>query len=280
MTRVHIVHETEYRYSRSVFLEPHILRLRPRQTPRQELTKWMLELEPEGAGRSDQLGLENNVLTRVWFQEPTEHLNVVSRCTVELSQSNPFDFLPEVQSIPGRPSDRDHLPSLAVLRRSAAPDIDALADQALTTHGREYIPFLIGLNQDLHERLEVIHRESGPAWAPEETLREEKGACRDVAVLFMDVCRTLGIPARFVSGYAVDESIDGSRQLHAWPEVMIPGGGWRGFDPSLGLAVSNRHVAVCASVHPARTLPVEGTFRGTDATSDFTSHIKIDIELE
>ena len=77
----------------------------------------------------------------------------------------------------------------------------------------------------------------------------------------MAVCRAVGLAARFVSGYQEGDLAQASHDLHAWAEVYVPGGGWRGFDPTLGLAVSDRHVAISAAVDPQQAAPVSGTLQ-------------------
>src|SRR5436853_629755 len=84
--------------------------------------------------------------------------------------------------------------------------------------------------------------------------------------------RPKGIASRFVSGYQEGVSGLSERDLHAWAEVYLPGGGWRGYDPTLGLAVSDRHIAVAASRTSHGAAPITGTFRGTEATTQMASH--------
>src|SRR5207237_10338669 len=100
-------------------------------------------------------------------------------------------------------------------------------------------------NEWIYENHEKIVRPIGSPWEPAQTLLERRGSCRDLAVLLIEACCVMNIPSRFVSGYgasADDEEAD--RQLHAWAEVYLPGAGWRGFDPSLGLAITERHLTV------------------------------------
>ena len=107
-----------------------------------------------------------------------------------------------------------------------------------------------------------VVRPHGAALSPEATWGERTGACRDLAPLFNEVCRLVGLPARFVSGYGYSDFLD-ERHLHAWSEVYLPGAGWRGFDPTIGLAVADRHIAVAAARDPEDTAPTSGTYRGT-----------------
>ena len=110
-------------------------------------------------------------------------------------------------------------------------------------------------------------RAEGAAWSPERTLVAGGGACRDVTALFMAACRSVGIAARFVSGYQAEaDTPDGRRHLHAWPEAFLPGVGWRGFDPTHGLPVTDGHVALCAAPDQAATMPIEGGFWHLDPT--------------
>jgi transglutaminase-like putative cysteine protease len=124
------------------------------------------------------------------------------------------------------------------------------------------------LNRTLFARMRHEIRAEGAAWSPERTLFAGGGACRDVTALFMAACRSLGIAARFVSGYqAAADTPDGRRHLHAWPEAFLPGVGWRGFDPTHGLAVTDGHVALCAAPDQAATMPIEGGFYGDAVAS-------------
>lgn len=96
-----------------------------------------------------------------------------------------------------------------------------------------------------------------------------------MAVLFMEVCRSVGIPARFVSGYSEGDIDMERRHLHAWPEVYLPGAGWRGFDPTLGLATADRHVAVAASHSAEGATPVMGAFWNLQASSQLECQLEL-----
>ena len=98
-------------------------------------------------------------------------------------------------------------------------------------------------------------------------------------MLFIAVCRLQGIAARFVSGYQAHvETERECRYLHAWPEVYIPGGGWRGYDPSHGTPVADAHVPVVASWRPADTMPVTGSFFADGARSNMEVDLAIQTE--
>ena len=94
-------------------------------------------------------------------------------------------------------------------------------------------------------------------------------------MLFAAACRLQGLRVRFVSGYqARSERGGGKRYMHAWPEVYLPGLGWRGFDPAHGTDVGDAHVAVEAAADPEGAAPVSGSFFGS-AGSTLTAEVRI-----
>jgi transglutaminase-like putative cysteine protease len=107
----------------------------------------------------------------------------------------------------------------------------------------------------------------------EECLAEGRGACRDLAITFMEVCREVGLAARFVSGYQMADPQD-EQYMHAWAEVYLPGGGWRGFDPTHAKAVDGSYVPVAASPVSSLATPIEGGFSPKD------THSRIEAKLE
>jgi transglutaminase-like putative cysteine protease len=78
----------------------------------------------------------------------------------------------------------------------------------------------------------------------------------------IEVCASMGILARFVSGYLFGSELH-QHDLHAWVEVLLPGGGWRGFDPTEGRIVDKNYIALAASIEAVGLSPVRGTFRST-----------------
>jgi transglutaminase-like putative cysteine protease len=182
---------------------------------------------------------------------------VRSEFEVETMRENPFDFLLAQ-------SDRT-LPGV-----QASGQVGDFARDLAAAANHQVLPFLTSLAQTLNRTIRQITRRDGDPLSPEVTLQTGEGSCRDLAVLFCDTCRAVGLIARFVSGYERDASLEENGELHAWAEVYFDGGGWRGFDPSRGLAVADSHVAVAASMDPRLAAPVSGSFRGAaKSTMDF-----------
>jgi transglutaminase-like putative cysteine protease len=275
--RYRVSHVTRYRYSNPVYLEPHTLRLTPRGGS-QRLLSHEVHLDPVAAGVSKCLDAEGNAIHFCWFAEPAAHLTVRSDFEVETTRENPFDFvLPDLSLAtlpivyPGalQPALEPHRKTLgrnepvAELARSVARDVEW-----------QTLPFLFALCRKIFGMIEHGEREHGDPQPAELTLELRTGACRDVAVLFIDACRSLGLAARFVSGYEALESVVDRHNMHAWAEVFLPGGGWRGYDASRGLAVAGNHIAVAASHRAAGAAPVEGSFRG-QATAAMEFEIQV-----
>ena len=139
--------------------------------------------------------------------------------------------------------------------------VRGFAAEAAQASGGKTLEFLTVLNQSISRDFTYVTRDMGAPRPPEVTLAAREGSCRDFAVLFAAACRAAGLAARFVSGYNAGAERP-EADMHAWAEVYIEGGGWRGYDPSSGLAVSTGHVAVAAAAEPALAAPVTGTFRG------------------
>jgi transglutaminase-like putative cysteine protease len=91
----------------------------------------------------------------------------------------------------------------------------------------------------------------------------------------MDACRSQGIAARFVSGYIHEPHRVGHSELHAWAEVYLPGGGWRGYDPSRGVAVADQHIPVAAGPEAEWAAATEGCYIGTGADSSIEYEVMV-----
>jgi transglutaminase-like putative cysteine protease len=249
-------HTTIYRYSEPVYLDPHVIRLRPRADGTQRLIAYQLQIDPEPAGRTDCLDAEGNSVVQAWFAEPTSSLQLSSQFMVETLRDNPFDFL---------------LPPPSHLQLAPAADVSAelaaFAREMAHHSGEQTMTFLELLSERLCRDWHQVIREEGDPLSAEAVLNATDVSCRDLAVLFCGACRAMNLTARFVSGYEVGSATAERGFMHAWAEVLLPGGGWRGYDPSRGVAVGADHVAVAAAAIPAMAAPVSGTYRGSAKSS-------------
>ncbi len=277
-----IEHTTEYRFDRPVFFEPHQLRLQPRSDGAQRLVRFDLQIEPTPVGVTHVSDAEGNVATLAWFSDLHDRMVLRAISEVETLRENAYDFLltPANRRLPIGYQPWELMQLAPALKRAAVPiHVDPareLAEQIRECARGEAVPFLARLVETICERFKVIHREQGGPWPPATTIEQRQGACRDLATLFIDICRSVGLAARFVSGYQEGDADQDKRYMHAWAEVYLPGAGWRGFDPTHGLAVADRHVAVAASADPQHATPVTATFRGSNVEAEMSADVIIE----
>lgn len=263
--KITLAHSTIYRYESPVYLQPHLFRLQPRTSTSQRLLSFGLQISPKPAGTSECLDQAGNLAWNAWFDAPTNELSVQSQCAAETLRANPFDYVLPNGSVqlPLRYSE-----PLSTALTSYRIEIEI--DESVRRYARAVaaraqnntISFLMALTLQIHHDHRQVIRSEGAPWPSHLTLSRREGSCRDLAVLFCDVCRVVGIAARFVSGYECVPASGKEADMHAWSEVYLPGIGWRGYDPSRGLAVADRHVAVAAGSHPDLASPVTGWYGG------------------
>jgi transglutaminase-like putative cysteine protease len=281
--RYQIQHTTQYSYQQPVHLRHHILRLQPRSDSAQQTQQFQLDINPHPERQATVSELEGSNSIGVWFSpEPTSQLTIKTIAEVETLRQNPFDYLAEpwAMSLP-----IDYPTSMTSLLRPylqhslypvASPAVVELAQEIVHEVDGHVGFFLTTLTQRIYETCRYTIRPTGAPWPPGITWSKQLGSCRDFTVLFMEACRAVGLAARFVSGYEEGDSTVLERDLHAWAEVYIPGGGWRGFDPTHGLAVADRHVALVASAFPQFTAPVTGsTQEGGRVSSRLTTEVRV-----
>ncbi len=275
--KLEIEHRTHYRYDAAVQLRPHLIRLCPRSDGTQQLIDFNLAIFPQPLGQASLIDLDGNNLIQVWFEpQLTAELEIEAKSIIRTDRSNPFNFLLAewAETLP-----IDYPQSLATqLQPYLATGGDAIAQdlarQVLEASQGNTLVFLRILTEKIYSHCTYCQREQGAPFASGTTWLEQRGSCRDFAWLWMTVCRTVGFATRFVSGYERGDPAM-ANYLHAWAEVYLPGGGWRGWDPTHGLAVADAHVALVASPYPERTLPVEGSIAGSRRGSSMTYQLQI-----
>jgi transglutaminase-like putative cysteine protease len=280
--RISITHSTTYTYAKLVLLAPHVIRLRPRCDGALWLVHFDIRIEPQPSALSQCFDLEGNTVTHAWFNGKTDRLQVTSRSEVETLRTNPSDYLldPQAWRLPPRYTDvLEKLLAPYILRAESDDRVDKFAQEIADEAGGNTLYFLDGLSRRLYETYSRIIRETGRPQEPAFTLQQRQGSCRDLAVLFIDACRAVGIAARFVSGYRRYGSDPAKRYMHAWPEVFLPGGGWRGYDPTQSPLVADLHVAVAASHEPSGAAPIQGAYFGESVPSTMEAWVQIGDQL-
>lgn len=128
---------------------------------------------------------------------------------------------------------------------------------------RAKLDVLSAMNQAIHRNFGYARREEFGVLEPVQVLRQGSGSCRDFAVFMVEAVRSLGLAARFVSGYLYDERLVGARDgliggraTHAWLQIYMPGAVWVEFDPTNALMGGRNliRIAVARSAHQASPL--------------------------
>ena len=283
--RAELNHRLTFRYEAPVQLGEHRLCLRPRAQGHQRLIHHTLQITPEPFHSHELLAASGDAIERVRFRGSTDLLQLEARSLVETRQAAPlltcFNGLEPSLPYPRGLLNHDLLGALEGWLPNGQHDPSAveLAQDALMGSNQQVLPFLQQLMEMIQDRVKYTQRHVGPAWPAGRTLRERVGSCRDLAMLMMECCRSVGLPARFVSGYHLAEPAPETYDLHAWTEIYLPGAGWRGFDPSTGGEITSRYIVLASSSKPDLSAAVQGSFTGPPAT---TSHLSwtIDADVE
>jgi uncharacterized protein (DUF2126 family) len=281
-------HVTHYRYERPIAIGPQVVRLRPAPHSRTRILSYSMRVEPGGHFVNWQQDPQSNYLARLVFPDKATEFRIEVDLVAEMAVLNPFDFFLEPQA-ERYPFAYD--PSLAhelapyLLKEPATPRLQALIDESRAlVAGRSgdermrTIDFLVALNQRLQRDIRYLIRLEPGVQTPEQTLENASGSCRDSGWLLVQLCRHLGLAARFVSGYLIQlkpdvKALDGPSgaevdftDLHAWCEVYLPGAGWIGFDPTSGLLAGEGHIPLACSPDPSSAAPVTGLIEKAEAT--------------
>ena len=275
-----IDHNTTYAYGKKVVLTPHIVRLRPRDGGGQITHMFSLKADPPEAGRSVNSDLDGNTTVTLWFTGKSERLVIDTRCVVETLRENPFDYITSDLRFLDLPmqyprEQKDSLRPYTTVSEETALAVCALRETILSQTRGKTTDFILTLCEYIYKNFPHVIRDRGAPWSAERTLREKRGSCRDLVELFASVCRSTGLACRHVSGYALSEKRKGGDELHSWAEIYIPGGGWRGYDPSSGLAVSDLHVAVASGATNELITPVSGSFYGDGARTELQFQVRV-----
>ncbi len=281
--KLRIQHRTTYRYAEKVLFGPHRIMLRPREGHDIQIEQSVLEIAP--AHRIHWIrDTYGNSIAVVNFTESSSKLMIYSVLLLTHFGVNPFDFCIE-QEATQYPFAYDLEASLelSALIQVVYPSDAQRVRQWLGQFWRvgqtiDTLTLLQQVNGAISRTFRYQARNAHGVQSPAATLQKNSGSCRDFATLFIESCRCLGLAARFVSGYTLGGTTTGlGASTHAWAEVYLPGGGWKGFDPTLGLLTTSHHVPVAVSRHSEHAMPVTGSFVGPGTA--FLG-IEVDVRVE
>ncbi len=290
MTRVGVTHATIYQYREPVRLLPHRLMLRPRDSHDLRLLETRLTVSPPAAHTRWAHDVFGNSVCYLHFPDTTltKELRIVSALEVNHYPTRtalPLDPMAELFPF-GYTS--EEVPDLArsIERHYPDPDraVDAWAHRFLNAGGpTDTVQMLTAITQAIRAEFRYEGRQAEGTNDPRQTLASRSGACRDLALFMMEAVRSLGLAARFVSGYLYDERlvhggapVVGGGATHAWCEVYLPGAGWVEYDPTNGLVAGRNLIRVSVARTPQQAVPIGGSFLGPP---DSFGSMKVDVQV-
>lgn len=269
--KLQATHTTRYLYSDVVSTchsEAHLI---PRACPGQTVLDHHLSIDPApdfSASRSDYFG---NPVTMFSISQPHRELTITSRCAVELTPSGP----PGLELSPPWEEVRDQ-----AHRRAFSDDFEASQFVFESPHvmlgptfaaygapsflpGRPILDAANDLSRRIFEEFKYDKRATTISTPIDEVLESRHGVCQDFAHLMIACLRSLGLPARYVSGYLrSDAHLKGAEASHAWLSVWCPVLGWQGFDPTNNTMPGGRHVTLAWGRDYSDVTPVKGVALG------------------
>jgi len=275
--RYTVTHRTSYDYPTMVSVSHHVARLSPRETGCQKAVGHDLRVEPPPALLETRRDYYGNSTTFLTVEGAHRQLTVLARSSVEVSAARP----PAPSGTPAWETVRDRcqggdlthcleagefaFSSPLVPRR---PALAAYAAAAFS-NGRPILEAVLALTARIHEEFEFDPTATTVSTPVEQVFKRRRGVCQDFAQLEIACLRSLGLPARYVSGYLETAPPPGQPRLvgadssHAWLAFYCPDFGWIDVDPTNNLLPSDRHITLAwgrdfSDVSPLRGVVVGG----------------------
>lgn len=272
-----IRHVTAYRYRAPVAFGEHRLMLRPREGFDQRVIEARLAIAPEPERLRWINDVFGNAVALAQFDHESAELRFESNLRVDHEPLNSPDFQIDAAALryPFRyaaDEKRDLAPWIALRASERSAEVERFAKKFLRSgKPTETGQFLMTLTRAFRESFVYLRRPEPGTQAPTETLALRRGTCRDFAVLMIAAVRSLGLAARFVSGYVYVPARDrgteirGGGATHAWCQVYLPGAGWVDFDPTNGIVGNRDLIRVAVARMPRQAVPVSGSYAGSAA---------------
>jgi len=284
-----IVHRTTYRYKYPVSVGNHVACLKPRSSPRHQLTRSELRIQPPPATRTERRDFFGNLLCFFTVQEPHRELLVEARSEVIIKGKRPAwppQVLPWEEAVRRLPDDHSTAGLDAYQFRFESPRIrlrPEFAAYALEsfTPGRTMTEALLELTARIHQDFRFDAKATNVRTPPEEAFKKRRGVCQDFAQVEIACLRSINLAARYVSGYLRTHPPPGQPRLvgadvsHAWLSAYCPDIGWLDVDPTNNVVPSNGHVTLAWGRDYGDVSPLRGLILGGGA---HTLRVAVDME--
>lgn len=276
-----IEHTNTFHYETIVDQSMNDIRLKPRTDECQRLLFYRSDITPASLTK-EYIDIWGNSVESFFIADFHQSLEVKTTSTVSI-QKSPFigriDYSPEMQSIFHSDLFKSHY--LASLNQTAytfmeQQQVDKIVQEI--GNGENPVQFSLDLMRYVHEMFTYDGEATHVNTRASESVEGKKGVCQDYAHVMIGVLRAKGIPARYVSGYLYvgeNSALVGDSATHAWVEVMVPGIGWVGLDPTNNVEALENHIRVGAGRDYADVSPLQGVYRGGQHTLDVKVSVKL-----
>jgi transglutaminase-like putative cysteine protease len=270
MPTLTIKHVTTYQYRQPVAFGEHWMMLHPLPSHDQSLIAAKLVITPTPAHIRRKQDAFGNHVSIARFAGRARELCFDSTICLAQSHSDIHDLhIEEFARTYPFSYGADEMPDLVRFIKRQSVDPDCQVERWTRTFLRKDRPtdtleFLITLTHAINRTFKHLRRDEKGIQVPRRTLELGSGSCRDLAMLMIEAVRSLGMAARFVSGYLhiPDDDDSGGGNTHAWAQVYLPGPGWVDFDPSNGIVGNRGLVRVAVVRDPRQAIPLHGTWTG------------------
>jgi transglutaminase-like putative cysteine protease len=282
-----ITHRTTYSYGNDVSVSHHLAHLHPRELPRQQVTDFRLTVDPTPSVVAERVDFYGNSATFFTIGSPHDRLIVTARSRVQINAPT----LPAAAATPSWQEVRDRCASDVLTQDSERGEFrfdsahiarrPAFADYASPAFAKDrpLLEAIVDFNARIFRDFRFDPRATTVATPVDEVFKRRRGVCQDFAHLAIACLRSLGLPARYVSGYLETQPPPGKPRLvgadasHAWYSVWCPGHGWIDADPTNNLLPGDRHVVLAwgrdfSDVSPLRGVVVGGSGHSLDVSVD------------
>ncbi|MGO8701232.1 MAG: transglutaminase family protein [Limisphaerales bacterium] len=271
-----IVHRTLYEYSEPVTVSQHAARVEPRSLANQALEEFSLRIDPPPTLRKSRVDYFGNRVCLFSIQELHSQLEIVAKARVTVTAATPpvLGLSPSWQKVAAMFSDPVSPevvePYEFVFDSPMVRASRALADYARKSFAAD-VPLLVSaldLNRRIHADFKYDRVATTVATPVEEVMEKRRGVCQDFAHVAIACLRSLGLAARYVSGYLRTVPAQGRPVLtgadasHAWFSVFCPGLGWVDFDPTNDLMPGTDHITLAFGRDFGDVSPVSGILTG------------------
>jgi transglutaminase-like putative cysteine protease len=271
-----ISHRTIYRYSAPVAQSYHLLHLTPRSHHRQTVLRHSLIIDPAPAAKIEFVDDFGNPTSIITIEQDHTKLEIHSRSQVDVRAPLPVETARTASWDDVAAQLRANLGAEtfeAVQYTCPSRYIRATRDtykfaRPSFQEGRPLIEAVQDLTARIHREFKYQSGATDAATTVEEVLRIRRGVCQDFAHLEIACLRTLGLSARYVSGYLLTYPPEGQPKLvgadasHAWISVWSPEFGWVDFDPTNNLIPKEEHIAIAFGRDFQDVSPVSGVLLG------------------